>query len=142
MLKGVPKLISPEFLKVLSEMGHGDRIVLADGNFPCESIGKNSIVIRCDGHGVEEILDAVLTVFPFDQMADKSAWLMLPPEEGSNEPPIWSEYRKVIEKHEDVNKLDVISKPEFIEAAKKAYCIVASSESALYANIMLQKGCV
>ena len=51
MLKGVPQIISPELLKVLCEMGHSDQIVIADGNFPTESMGKDSIVIRCDGHG-------------------------------------------------------------------------------------------
>ena len=60
MLKGIPQIISPELLKVLCEMGHIDRIVIADGNFPAESMGKNAIVIRCDGHGVPEILDAIL----------------------------------------------------------------------------------
>lgn len=49
MLKGIPKILSPELLKVLCEMGHSDRIVIADGNFPCESMGKDAIVIRCDG---------------------------------------------------------------------------------------------
>ena len=66
MLKGIPKIISPELLKVLSEMGHSDRIVIADGNFPSESMGKNAIVIRADGHGIPELLDAILTVFPLD----------------------------------------------------------------------------
>ena len=51
MLKGIPKILSPELLKVLCEMGHGDRIVIGDGNFPAETMGKNAIVIRMDGHG-------------------------------------------------------------------------------------------
>ena len=66
MLKGIPPILSPELLKVLCEMGHSDRIVIADGNFPAESMGKNAIVIRCDGHGVPELLDAILQVFPLD----------------------------------------------------------------------------
>ena len=64
MLKGIPKILSPELLKVLAEMGHSDRLVISDGNFPAESMGKDAIVIRMDGHGVPEILDAVLQVFP------------------------------------------------------------------------------
>lgn len=59
MLKNIPPILSPELLKVLCEMGHGDEIVLADGNFPAESVGRNAIVLRADGHGVEELLDAV-----------------------------------------------------------------------------------
>ena len=64
MLKGIPEILSPELLKVLCEMGHSDRLVIADGNFPVESMGKNAITIRCDGHGVPEILEAILKVFP------------------------------------------------------------------------------
>ena len=66
MLKGIPEILSPELLKVLCEMGHSDRLVIADGNFPVESMGKNAITIRCDGHGVPEILDAILKLFPLD----------------------------------------------------------------------------
>ena len=66
MLKGIPKILSPQLLKVLCEMGHADRIVISNGNFPAESVGKNGIVVRLDGHNVPEVLDAVLTVFPLD----------------------------------------------------------------------------
>ena len=66
MLKGIPKILSPELLKILCEMGHSDRIVIADGNFPAESIGKDKTVIRMDGHGACEILKAILEVFPLD----------------------------------------------------------------------------
>lgn len=68
MLKGIPKILSPELLKVLCEMGHSDRIVIADGNFPAESMGKNAKVIRMDGHGVPEILDAILRYFRWTAM--------------------------------------------------------------------------
>ena len=71
MLKGIPKILSPELLKVLAEMGHSDRLVISDGNFPSESMGKNCIVIRCDGHGVPELLDAILQVFPLDTYVEK-----------------------------------------------------------------------
>lgn len=71
MLKGIPKIISPELLKVLCEMGHSDTIVIADGNFPAESMGKNAKVIRCDGHGGAELLDAILKLFPLDTYVEK-----------------------------------------------------------------------
>ena len=58
MLKGIPNILSPELFMYLDQMGHGDEVVIADGNFPCHSVGKNSVVIRADGHGVPEILDA------------------------------------------------------------------------------------
>ena len=76
MLKGIPQILSPELLMVLCEMGHGDRIVISDGNFPAESMGKDAIVIRCDGHGVPELLDAILQLMPLDTYVEKPVTLM------------------------------------------------------------------
>ena len=76
MLKGISPIISPELLKVLCEMGHSDTIVIADGNFPAEAIGKNAIVIRADGHGVPEMLEAILKLFPLDTYVDTPVSLM------------------------------------------------------------------
>ena len=146
MLKGIPKIISPELLKVLSEMGHSDRIVLADGNFPAESMGKNAIVIRADGHGITELLDAILTVFPLDTYTEKPAVLMqlMDRDVGRVETPIWDEYKAVIAKHDErgAEAVGNIDRFEFYEEAKKCYAIIATGESAIYANIMLQKGVI
>ena len=76
MLKGIPKILSPELLKVLCEMGHSDRIVIGDGNFPAETMGKDSMVIRYDGQDIPALLDAILTVFPIDTYVDKPVSLM------------------------------------------------------------------
>ena len=76
MLKLIPSILSPELVKVLMEMGHGDEIVLADGNFPAESVGANARVLRADGHGVNELLDAVLTLLPLDTYTEKPVGLM------------------------------------------------------------------
>lgn len=146
MLKGIPKILSPELLKVLCEMGHSDRLCIADGNFPCESIGKNSIVIRMDGHGVPEILDAILEVFPLDTYTEKPAVLMqlMKCDEGKIETPIWNEYSNIIAKH-DARGNDAITNIDrfkFYDEAKECYCIIATGESAVYANIILQKGVV
>ena len=74
MLKGIPAILSPEQLKILMEMGHGDEIVLADGNFPAASIAQR--LVRADGHGVPELLEAVLTLFPLDPYSEKPVALM------------------------------------------------------------------
>ena len=74
MLKNIPSIISPELLKILCEMGHGDEIVIGDGNFPGQSVNKRCI--RCDGHGVPELLDAILQLFPLD-IYQKTANAML-----------------------------------------------------------------
>ena len=71
MLKNIPNILSPILLKTLDEMGHGDSIVIADGNFPAESVGKNAIVIRMDGHGIPEILEPILKLLPLDQYVEK-----------------------------------------------------------------------
>ncbi len=144
MLKGIPKILSPELLKVLCEMGHSDRLVIADGNFPSESMGKNAKVIRCDGHGVPELLEAILTVFPLDTYVETPVSLMQVMPGDNVETPIWDEYKEIITKHDERGE-KAIGQTErfaFYEEAKTAYAIIATGESALYANIMLQKGVV
>lgn len=144
MLKGIPKILSPELLKVLCEMGHSDRIVIADGNFPAESMGKNAIVIRMDGHGTPEILDAILQVFPLDTYVEHPVNLMEVMKGDNVKTPIWDTYKEIVRKYEDRGDTVVgnIERFAFYEEAKKAYAIIATGESALYANIMLQKGVV
>lgn len=144
MLKGIPKILSPELLKVLCEMGHSDRLVIADGNFPSESMGKNAKVIRCDGHGVPELLEAILTVFPLDTYVETPVSLMQVMPGDNVETPIWDEYKEIISKHDERGE-KAIGQTErfaFYDEAKTAYAIIATGESALYANIMLQKGVV
>ena len=100
MLKGIPAILPPELLKVLCEMGHGDRIVLSDGNFPAESMGKDAVVIRCDGHGVPELLDAILQLFPLDTYVEKPVSLMEVVPGDPVETPIWDVYKDIIQKHD------------------------------------------
>ena len=144
MLKGIPKILSPELLKVLCEMGHSDRLVIADGNFPSKSMGKNAKIIRCDGHGVPELLEAILTVFPLDTYVETPVSLMQVMPGDNVETPIWDEYKEIISKYDERGE-KAIGQTErfaFYDEAKTAYAIIATGESALYANIMLQKGVV
>lgn len=144
MLKGIPAILSPELLKVLCEMGHSDRLVISDGNFPSESMGKDAIVIRMDGHGVPEILDAILKVFPLDTYVEKPVNLMEVMPGDPVETPIWDVYKDIVAKYDErgAEAVGNIERFAFYEEAKKVYCIIATSEAALYANIMLQKGVV
>lgn len=144
MLKGIPPILSPQMLKVLCEMGHSDRLVLADGNFPVESIGKNAVVLRCDGHGTVELLDAILKVFPLDTYVEHPVNLMQVMPGDKVETPIWDEYNDVIARHDARGKEAVgsIERFAFYDEAKTAYAVIATSEKALYANVMLQKGVV
>ena len=144
MLKNIPKILSPELLKVLCEMGHGDTIVLADGNFPSESMGKNAIEIRADGHGIPELLDAILSLFPLDTYVKEPAMLMEVVPGDPVETPIWEEYNQLLAKHDPRGKEAIrhIERFAFYEEAKKAYAVIATGEAALYANILLQKGVI
>ena len=143
MLKGISPLLSPELLKVLCEMGHGDELVIADGNFPAESIGKNAIVIRADGHGVPEMLDAILQLIPLDQYVDQPAALMKVVPGDPVVPVIWDEYRALLKKHgEDPDKVEMMERFAFYDRAKNAYAVIATGETAIYANGLLTKGVV
>lgn len=144
MLKGIPKLISPELLKVLSEMGHGDELVIADGNFPCESVGKNARVIRADGNGVPEILDAVLQLIPLDAYSENPVALMeVVKGDRTPTPAIWATYREILNRHEPDNSgIAFMERFAFYERAKNAYAVIATGEEAIYANILLKKGVV
>lgn len=144
MLKGIPAILSPELLKVLCEMGHSDTIVIADGNFPAETVGKDAIVIRADGQGVPELLEAILQVFPLDTYVEKPVSLMQVMPGDNAETPIWDAYKALVRAVDDRgdNAFCEVERFEFYERAKKAYAVIATGETAIYANIMLQKGVV
>lgn len=144
MLKGIPAILSPEMLKVLCEMGHGDRIVIADGNFPSESVGKNAKVIRADGHGVPELLEAILKLFPLDAYVEKPVALMQVIPGDNVETPIWDVYKKLVSEVDErgADAFVEIERGKFYEEAKTAYAVIATGETAIYANVMIQKGVV
>lgn len=143
MLKGIPKILSPELLKTLCEMGHSDTLVIADGNFPAESMGRNAKVIRMDGHGVPEILEAILQVFPLDTYVDRPVSLMEKVPGDTVETPIWEEFVNVLSNNNSGrDSIEFVERFKFYDKAKEAYLIIATSEAALYANILLQKGVV
>ena len=144
MLTGIPKILSPELLKVLCEMGHGDRLVIADGNFPAESMGKDAVVIRMDGHGTCQVLEAILQLFPLDTYVEHPFHLMQVMPGDPVETPIWEEYKAILKDADERGDKAIgqIERFAFYEEARKAYAIIATGEGALYANIMLQKGVV
>lgn len=144
MLKGINPIIPPMLLKVLCEMGHGDTIVIADGNFPSESVGKNAVVIRMDGHGVPEILEAVLSLIPLDQYVEKPVSLMDRVKGDNADVSIWQTYDKILRNAEGkgLEAANMLERFEFYDEAKKAYAVIATSERSQYANVILKKGCV
>jgi L-fucose mutarotase len=140
MLKRISPLLSPELLKILMEMGHADELVIGDGNFPAASCAKR--LVRLDGLGVPEVLEAILSVLPLDSYED-NAFLMAKGKGDSVETPIWETYKTIASKGDpNFKEFSQIERFAFYERAKNAYVIIATSESALYANIILKKGVV
>ncbi|RKX91993.1 MAG: fucose isomerase [Spirochaetes bacterium] len=141
MLKGIPSILTPELLKVLMEMGHGDEIVIVDGNYPAAAHAQR--LIRLDGHGVPEILKAVVKFLPLDTFVQRPVTLMQKVPGKEVETPIWDVFKEIIAK-EDSSAADFGFEERFAfyERAKKAYAIIATGESALYANIILKKGVI
>jgi len=141
MLKKIAPVISPELIKVLMEMGHTDEIVICDGNMPACTLGKS--VVRLDGHGVPDILEAVLDYLLLDPGSEQPATLC---DWDGPKPDIWDTYSDIIRKSEEAPKFTkgfkMLPPPEFIETVKNAYCLVTTSEKALAANIILKKGLI
>lgn len=140
MLKSIPRIIPPELMKVLMEMGHGDEIILGDGNFPGASCANR--LIRCDGSNIPEILEAILKFLPLDSFVEFPVALMAVVPGDSTKPVIWEEYRKIINKYNPIKDFEYMERFKFYERTKKAYSVVATGEKSLYANIILKKGIV
>jgi L-fucose mutarotase len=141
MLKGIPNVISPELLKILMEMGHGDELVIADGNFPAASVAQR--LVRADGLGGAVMLNAILELMPLDQYVPAPVALMAVVAGDKVMPVIWDEYRKIITRHEPTfANFEMVERFAFYERAKKAYVVLATSEAAQYANVILKKGVI
>lgn len=141
MLKGISNVLSHELLKILMEMGHGDTILLADANFPAAS--HTTKLVRADGHAIPSLLEAILELFPVDQYIEEPVTIM---ERvlGDHAPiTIWGTYEEILSRFE--GKLIPLRRVErfaFYEEAKSCYAIVATGETAQYANIILTKGVI
>lgn len=140
MLKGIPTVLNPELLKILMEMGHGDTLVIGDGNFPAATYAQR--LVRCDGQTVPEMLDAILKLFPLDT-PDTHPVCVMQTAEDMERPPVWSAFEDTISRYEpDGRVLTEVERYAFYEKAKNAYAIVSTGETALFANILIKKGVV
>lgn len=141
MLKGISPLLSPELLKVLAEMGHGDDLVIGDANFPAVTMGKRCV--RCDGHAVTELLDAVLQLLPLDTFVAAPVTLMsVVPGTLPADPPIWQDIHSTVEKHEPGTKIEFLERFAFYDRSREAFATVQTGETALYACVILKKGVI
>lgn len=141
MLRGISPLISPELLSLLSRMGHGDEIVIADANFPGETICKQ--VLRADGVSASDLLDAILLLFPIDEYVKDPVVMMQPVAGDTADPALEASYEASVKKHSP--KAPGIKKIErfaFYDRAKLAFAAVITGETRKYGNIIIKKGVV
>jgi L-fucose mutarotase len=142
VLKGIPDIISPELLKILHEMGHGDDLVIGDANYPAASNGKR--LIRCDGHGVPQLLDAILQFYPLDSYVDHPVSLMQVASGDTTVPEIHEDIKSVVSRYEERGDkvIEYVERFAFYERTRKAYAIVATTERKLYGCMIIKKGVI
>lgn len=136
LLKGISPALSPELLKILAEMGHGDEIVFADAHFPAHSM--NGRVLRADGLGCDELLRGLAPLFELDSYAPPV--IMMAPVPGDTlDPSVEKRYRAALSYD---GKIEQVERYAFYERAKKAYAVVLTGETAKYGNIIIKKGVI
>lgn len=141
MLKGIPPIIPPELMKIMLEMGHGDELLICDGNYPKFGCPERSV--RMDGHGIPEIMDAILRFLPLDAYVEHPVTFMAVLPGDPYKPEIWPVYREIGLKYEKAGlREQTINKFDFYEQGKKCYACIATGEASLYANVILKKGVV
>lgn len=136
MLKGISPAISPELLKTLAEMGHGDEIVFSDAHFPGHSV--NARVLRSDGLAADVLLAGVAPLFELDSYATPVAMMSAVPGD-TLDPTVEARYRKALGYTGEIERVERYA---FYERAKKAYAVVITGETAKYGNVILKKGVV
>jgi L-fucose mutarotase len=138
MLKGIAPCVSPDLLKVLAEMGHGDEIILADAHFPGHAF--NPRVLRADGVGIATLLDGVLPLFELDQYAPPLAMMAAVPGD-QLDPNVEASYLQAIRRHAPAAKVpERVERFAFYQRARTAFAVVMTGETAKYGNIILKKG--
>ena len=134
MLKNIPKSFTPDLLKLLMEMGHGEAVLIADGNFPQKSMNCMSIYIPV--LNIAELLEDILKFFPLDYAVESAAFAMESVAEGQR----FGEYTKLIE--ENGSKLALVERFAFYELAEKAVGIIVTADTTKGGNILIKKGVV
>ncbi len=136
MLKGVPRIIPPELLKILAQMGHGDELVISDAHFPAHSISSN--VVRADAVSSPEMMKAIMKLIELDQYVEKPVMLMEPVPGDAVDPELLAEIKANLGK--DADRIDYIERFAFYERAKQSFAVVVSGETRIYGNIIIKKG--
>ena len=141
MLIGIDSVLTPDLLRHLRAMGHGDELVIVDANFPGESCATR--FERLAGVGATDVLRAILSVMPLDSFIEAPARTMQVVGDADAMPGIVAEFQDVIDETADhPARIKTVERHAFYREARKAYLIVQTSEHRLYGNIILSKGIV
>ncbi|MDD6094615.1 MAG: RbsD/FucU domain-containing protein [Clostridia bacterium] len=145
MLDNISKLLTGDMLRALCDMGHGETIVIADANFPADSLSDK--VQRCPGMNVSDVLSAIIDLFPIDVAYTENPAIVMELTEGDKAkrmptPEAWGDYERIFHKRYPELKLGRVERYDFYELSKKAAVVFVTGEDRLYGNILLTKGCV
>lgn len=145
MLRGIPANISPELLKALADMGHGDLIVIADNFYPAVSKAKSGITINCKGNTAAEMVDSILKLMPLDVDYCEYPVEIMKPDPGfehtlPERPQVWDDVIEAVKKNEPKDCVGYIARSDFYEKASQAFVTVSTSETGTYGCIIMQKG--
>ena len=140
MLIGIPALLGPDFLATLRAMGHGDELAIVDGNYPAEEHGRR--VVRADGHGLVDVIDAVLAVLPVDDLVPEALFCASVGGDPEALDPVHHEIVAVCARRVPDMKVFPLSGQAFYDRVKSAYAVVATSEPRLYGNFIVRKGVI
>ena len=141
MLKGIPGILSPQLLKILAEMGHGDEIVLADANFPGEKLNAN--IVRCDGLEATDLLDAILQLFPLDTAVEKPWFMMQPTDLKNYDDRVEKIYNEIVNKYSPGLKgPEKLERFDFYQRASVSFAIVMTGCLKRFGNVIIKKGTI
>lgn len=140
MLKGIDPVLSPDLLRVLREMGHGDEIAIVDANYPAEAHAER--LVRLDGIPATRLADAILSVLPLDDFVEETAFRPGIKGDPEHREPIMREFEAILERHEPGRAVVPLMGQAFYERVRGAYALVASGERRLYGNLILRKGVI
>jgi L-fucose mutarotase len=137
MLKGISPVVSPDLLKVLAEMGHGDEIVFSDAHFPAQTFGRDgAVVLRSDGLPCDKLLAGIIPLFELDSYSVPV--VMMEAVKGDTlDPQVEKAYRAALGYD---GEIELMERFAFYERAKRAYAIVLTGETRKYGNVILKKG--
>jgi len=152
-LRGIPRIISPQLLKILAEMGHGDELVLADANFPAQSCAeanphnRTTRIVHQLGTDNVTLLAAILTLMPLDQYVEQPAAVMsrVPADVAASFPVvIYDEFQRTLDQANQGQtvKMEYLERFDFYERAKECFAVVQTGEKRQYGNIIIKKGVV